>query len=428
MADELEVQIKTLGTNVAEIKAKADKVEGIESKIGEITTKAAGATTLAQEAKTVAEAAATKAEAVSGEVQSFKQWQVTKDERDAENQKVINKHLAEGNRIQMKQGGGEMFEDLLSKALQAQEGEIKEFATKKRSEIVLDLKAVGDMSFGTNFSTAANSINTVRPGMVALPNRKVHIRQLVPTGTMDGGSFTFIKELAGEGAIAPVAEGATKPQFDLDFQEKTVNNEYIAGWLRMSKKLLDDVKGMASYLNTRLPELLLRAEDAQLLNGNGTSPNLSGITATGNNVAASDTATPPIERILDSIALLEDTHERNATGILIRPKAYMDFFKNKSAGSGEYDLPKNVTYVNGQLYIGGVPIFASTAATANQYIVGDWQNGAQILVREAPSIVFAYEDGTNIRENKVTVRIEERIAFPIYGNNFFVVGALTTVV
>jgi hypothetical protein len=45
-----------------------------------------------------------------------------------------------------------------------------------------------------------------------------------------------------------------------------------------------------------------------------------------------------------------------------------------------------------------------------------------LLVREAPAVEFFYEDGTNVRENKVTVRVEERVAFPIFGSTYFVYG------
>jgi hypothetical protein len=34
------------------------------------------------------------------------------------------------------------------------------------------------------------------------------------------------------------------------------------------------------------------------------------------------------------------------------------------------------------------------------------------------------EDGTNVRENKITVRVEGRIALPIYYTDAFVTGSL----
>ncbi|MTW37867.1 phage major capsid protein, partial [Streptococcus pneumoniae] len=118
-------------------------------------------------------------------------------------------------------------------------------------------------------------------------------------------TFDYVKEIAGEGAPATAAEGATKSQFDLDLQEVSVKAEWIAGFIKISRNMLDDVEGMTTFLGSRLPELLLRTEDAQILNGNGTSPNLSGITNTGNFTAFGGAATIDIEQLVQAISQLE---------------------------------------------------------------------------------------------------------------------------
>lgn len=46
--------------------------------------------------------------------------------------------------------------------------------------------------------------------------------------------------------------------------------------------------------------------------------------------------------------------------------------------------------------------------------MGDWSMGAQLLTRMTPKIEFFYENGTNVVTNQVTVRIEGRVALPIY--------------
>ena len=60
----------------------------------------------------------------------------------------------------------------------------------------------------------------------------------------------------------------------------------------------------------------------------------------------------------------------------------------------------------------------------SSYLVGDWSKGAQLFVRENPIVRFFEEDGTNVRENKITVRVEGRIALPIYYTDAFVTGSL----
>jgi HK97 family phage major capsid protein len=315
------------------------------------------------------------------------------------------------------------FEQLLGESMEENTDLLAKFARKELKSASFQLKAVGDMGFSGNFGSASQSVSTVRPGIIESQKRKVHIRDLVPQGTMDGSTFYYVAENGtGEGNPATVAENNFKEQMDLDLIERSANAEYIAGWLRISKKMLADVKGMTSFLQSRLREKLLRAEDNQLLNGNGSTPNIGGIIGANHFVAYNGGAAADVEELVLAISQLEDGPERDANGILIRPRNYYRMALNKASGSGEYDLPGIVTINNGQMYVAGVPVYASTAMQSDKFLVGDWRMGAQLLTREPAVVEFFYEDGTNVRENKVTVRVEERVAFPIFGDDYFVYG------
>lgn len=317
------------------------------------------------------------------------------------------------------------FNDVLADAINENEDNYQKFLRKEKKSFAIELKAVGDMS-------TANVTGGSRYGQIfdsnirQNPNRKVHMSQVLRGGSIGAGNtYTFMRENGnGKGAIAPVAEGALKSQFDLDLVEATVNVETIAGWLRVTRKAMNNIPGFVSFLQARLPEKFQRALDAQILYGNGTTPNLKGILTTGNFVASTAVASQKlIEKLIDDVATLEDTYERDATGILLRPVDYYGFFKNKASGSGEYDLPEGVTFVNGQLFLFGIPVYASTAITAPDYVVGDFDMGAQLLTQEGMRIEFFEQDGTNVRENKVTVRIEGNYALPVYGPDFFIKGS-----
>lgn len=317
------------------------------------------------------------------------------------------------------------FNDVLADAINENEDNYQKFLRKEKKSFAIELKAVGDMS-------TANVTGGSRYGQIfdsnirQNPNRKVHMSQVLRGGSIGpGNTYTFMRENGnGEGAIAPAAEGALKSQFDLDLVEATVNVETVAGWLRITRKAMNNIPGFVSFLQARLPEKFQRALDAQILYGNGTTPNLKGILTAGNFVASTAVASQKlIEKLIDDVATLEDTYERDATGILLRPIDYYGFFKNKASGSGEYDLPEGVTFVNGQLFLFGIPVYASTAITAPDYVVGDFDMGAQLLTQEGMRIEFFEQDGTNVRENKVTVRIEGNYALPVYGPDFFIKGS-----
>jgi HK97 family phage major capsid protein len=77
-------------------------------------------------------------------------------------------------------------------------------------------------------------------------------------------------------------------------------------------------------------------------------------------------------------------------------------------------------YLKDQVYAGlqpqflGVPVVINTAVTAGTYLVGNFGLGTQMWIRENLSLEFFREDGTNVRDGFVTVRLQERIALTNY--------------
>ena len=186
--------------------------------------------------------------------------------------------------------------------------------------------------------------------------------------------------------------------------------------------MLDDIEGVTTFLQSRLPELLLRQEDTQILNGSGIRPNLLGLQSSGNYTAGAAAVTNRAETLVNAISQLESL-DREANGILISPQDWYTLWLYKASTSGEYTLPVNlVEKINGKLYIAGVEVFRSTAQTFSDYLVGDWTMGANFITREPARVEFFFEDGTNAQSNQVTVRIEERVALPVYGNDYFIYG------
>lgn len=350
---------------------------------------------------------------------------VMKDAAD-KNQKALDDLLAK-QKDQKVPTSKKSFNMLLEDAITDQKEAIKDLASKKvKSTGIIDLKAAGDMSFSANASTLDVSVTTLRPGIIPLPKRKLHVRELLPGGSMANSNYTFLREkTTGEGNPATVTEGNWKEQLDIDLEEVDSPSQYIAGYLVASTKMLDDIPAFISFLQMRLLEKYLRAEDVQLLYGDGSSPNLGGITKAGNFTAPVTAATIDIEQLIMSISQLEMA-DREANGILISPMDYYRIMTYKASSSGEYTSPLFglVTRDNGQLYIAGTPVFRSTAIGTDKFITGDWTNGAAIITREAPRVEIFYEDGYNVRRNQVTVRVEGRIAFPIFGSDYFLYGDL----
>jgi len=321
------------------------------------------------------------------------------------------------------------FSDGLKKSFEDADNlkNFEDFKNKKSKQFTMEVKAVGDMSLANITDLAAANVQML-PGILPIPNRKLHIRQLLPLGQMSTSNIHYLQETGGEGAITTWTDNSgVKPQIDIDLTEKIAPSEFIAGWLRITRKMLDDIPALRSFLQARLLEKYLQAEDYQLLYGDGNSPNIDGIITNGQ--AYSGSRTIPVEKLLDAAAQLEGNNHA-ATGILLSPKQYYAILMTKG-NTLEYTLPGGsaVNIVNGQIYIAGIPVYKSTALftqlpAQDTAVVGDWAMGAQLFIRENPIVRFFEEDGTNVRENKITVRVEGRVAMPIYYPDAFVIVSL----
>lgn len=368
-------------------------------------------------------------EAVNAEIEKKSQeWQVKFDAMDKE----VKEYKSQAELLKQKNEQKTVhFNDALKEALIDPENieKMEKFRRKEVKEMSFELKAVGDMSLSNITDLAAANVQML-PGIIPIPNRKLHIRQLLPTGQMSTSAIHYLQETGSQGSVSTWADNSgTKPQIDFNLQEKIAPSEFIAGWLRITRKALDDISAMRSFLQARLLEKYLNAEDEQILNGNGTSPQLDGLIT--NAEAYAGFRTIPIEKIIDACAQIEG-NDYMANGILLNPKQYYALLMTRG-NTLEYTLPGGsaVNVVNGQIYIAGIPVYKSTAMNTvnpaqDSFLVGDWSMGAQLFIRENPVVRFFEEDGTNVRENKITVRVEGRVALPIYHPDAFVTGSLNS--
>ena len=351
-------------------------------------------------------------EGLKSELEELKsQFVVVKDAADKleakSNRKTMNENQVKGFNATLAESI-EKNADVLGKIAA---GEVKHTSFK------LDTKAVGNMTEAVNLT--GDIPRAYANQVYALPSRKIHVRSLLPVGTISQGLFTFPKETGGEGAPAAQVQGSAKSQVDFDITMSNAPAQVIAGYVKISRQMLDDVPAMTSFLQARLLEKYLIAEDAQLLFGNGTAPNLTGLTV--NAATPTGASTVDVEQLVQAIAQVEATNY-SATGILINPSDWANIVNTKNTASA-YSLPgSTVVTTDGALTIAGIPIYKSTAITADKFLVGDWSMGAQIMQNQGISVQFSEFDGNNFTENMITVRVEARIAFPIYYNDAFVYG------
>lgn len=318
----------------------------------------------------------------------------------------------------------EHFNDVVGKALEENADKLKSFARGK--SLTLEMKAVGDM-FTTNFagSTYANLTTDFRRGPLPLPTERIWMSDVLPSGRTNSGTIWYPRHTGGEGGVAPwaMANPATdKPQVDFDFDSVSDPVEWLAGYVKVPRAMLEDIEWLRSFVNQNLLLSLKKAENNQILNGNGTSPQLSGIIPQA--AAYDGSYAIGVERIIDAGYGQVNEAYGNANLAILHPRDAVAIILNKASGSGEYDLPPGtIGFVNNRLTIAGMTVVQTTEMDQGSFLVGD-NTASQFITRLSPELRVFEQNEDDAKKNLIMIRIEERAALATYYPNWWVTGTL----
>ncbi|MFC4426211.1 phage major capsid protein [Deinococcus navajonensis] len=273
-------------------------------------------------------------------------------------------------------------------------------------------------------TSAAGSVGVLvqpqRLGMYEAPTEP-HLRDLFAQGTTTSSSLVFPVRKTWTNNADMVAELGLKPESDLVFEDKTFPVRKIAHFVKLSDEILDDAAAIQSYVDAQLIEGLREKEDGQLLKGNGTGQNLTGVytAAAAYNRGAidpEDTLIDTFRRAMTQLRLARHT----ATGLVLSPADREEIDLQKGT-DGHYIWVNIGTAAEPRLW--GLPIRDTTALADGEWLMGNFRRGAQIFDRMDARVEMTNTDQDDFVRNRVTLRAEERLALVIYDATAFVKNA-----
>lgn len=281
---------------------------------------------------------------------------------------------------------GEMFKQLAS-------GTIKSARMEVKNTVVSD----GTTAFPTQ-----------RPGIIPGSFVPLTIRQVIPSIAVTGNAVNSLKENAWTNSAGEVSQGASKAESDLTFTNYDVNIRTVAHWIKVSNQLLADAPAVAAYIDVRLRDGLAQRIDYQLLLGNGTSPNLSGLTDSGNFTAfTADSGANLVESINKAKYAMWAAGNAPDT-VIVNPADWgaMEIAR-EGAGTGAYLYGAPGT--NAGMSPFGVNVVLSAHMPTGYFLIAQMRTAATVFNRSGAVIEMGYvnEDFT---KNLVTIRAEERLA------------------
>lgn len=255
-------------------------------------------------------------------------------------------------------------------------------------------------------------VQAVRPRLV--------VADLLGSGTISGNAIQYFVEGALEGAFTTVAEGGAKPQLHVADPTAVVDAlKKIAGWVKFSDEMLEDLDFIVSEINGRLLYELARFEEQQILDGTGSGSNLQGILRrTGIQTETAADNTDNADALFRAITKVSTGSGLDADGLVINPADYQSLRLSKD-GNGQYMGGGffEGQYGNGAVVMNppvwGLRTVVTPAIAAGTALVGAYGQAATLYRKGGVRVESTNSHDSDFTSNLVTVRAEERVALAV---------------
>jgi len=265
------------------------------------------------------------------------------------------------------------------------------------------------------------------PGIVGGAFRGLRILDAIPQGVATGNTVHYTRELLFTNNAAEKAEGTQKPESVLTFEGVDVPVRTIAHFLKVSKQVLDDAPALQSYIDSRMRYGVQLRVEQQIVNGNGTSPNLSGILDSGNYT------------VLTANSADNDLDFANRAKYAVIASDYMPSFYminpadwgrierlKKGTGDASYIGAEGaVAYLQNGLVptLWGLPVIASNSVPASTLVCMS-SDAVMFWNRQGTTVEIFDQNEDDVEKNLLTIRGEARGAFTVFRPAAVVAGTL----
>jgi len=279
-------------------------------------------------------------------------------------------------------------------------------------------------------NTVGNTFSDRKPGFVGGAFRNLSVEALLTSLPTTSNAVDYVKENVFTNSAAEAAESAAKAESAITTTLVTEPVSTVAHWLKISKQLAADNATLASYINTRMIYgVNLRVEN-QIIAGNGTAPNISGFTKSGNFTAhgysaANLTAAGLLNNRFDLIGkMLGDAWASDypADAILMNPADWWTIRLAKDT-TNRYILGDPGESMAPSLF--GTPVIITNAMTADTVLVAALGLSSTFYNREGVVVEMSDSDSDNFTKNLITIRAERRCMLAVERSSAVRYGDLT---
>lgn len=258
-------------------------------------------------------------------------------------------------------------------------------------------------------TTAGYAPESVRTGLlVEAVTRPIQVLDLIPVRQINQAVDKYMEETTRTHSAAEKAEGVAYAESVFVWTERTETVRKITDSIPVTDEQLEDAPQVSGILDQRLRFGLRQRLDLQVLVGNGTSPNLSGILDRSIETQAKG-ADPTFDACYKALTKVRFTGRANPNAFVFHPNDWQDVRLARTA-DGQYILGNPSQ--PGAMTLFGLPVALSDGITENTALTGDFANFCYIGERRGIEVLVGYV-GDQFKEGKRTIRADLRACFSV---------------
>ena len=281
-------------------------------------------------------------------------------------------------------------------------------ATSARAVITLDKATTVGITNGPEATSLAPSFYA---GVFGTPNVPQKIEPLIPhiAVTTDSVDYVTVADTIGAKGVAE-ADKIPESTFTPALAKANVVN--VAHYTKITKQLADDAPALAAYINTKMLYGLQNKVENQIVNGNGTAPQLKGLLATDSYTDASTQLTGA-RNLFDLLLLLQGVAETAAyepEALVLNPMTWAQLAMEKDS-QGRYLLGGPGLAANKSVW--GIPVVTSSAVPAEKFIFGNFTQTATVYDRQQVAVEMTGTNEDDFTHYLYTIRASRRLALAV---------------
>ena len=281
-----------------------------------------------------------------------------------------------------------------------------EFKTNSR----LMKMSLPEAEFKATFTTTAGwTPEALRIDRMELsPQRPPQVMDLMPMIPTGFNAVNYVEETTFTNTAAERAEAGTVAEATLVTTPRSQPVQSVDVLLPTTQEQLEDVAGAQAYIDARLSLMVFQRVDSQVLNGNGTAPNLLGVrNATGINSHPKTADESVFHAIMAGLTDVRVEGRAIPDAVIMHPTDYMNMRLLQDANGNFIMGPPGMAT---EMRVFGYPIVEADSLPLGTAVAGDFARYSAIYDRRQIDIEISDSHSDFFAKRQLALRAGVRLA------------------